>query len=107
MSHDVILVTVNYRMGPLGWLSFGVDEVAGNQGLLDQRMAMTWVRDNIKHFGGDPGRVTIAGESAGSFSVFYHMISPGSSVLHSHWSRNIEAWLSLVERCCYASSLMP
>ena len=81
MSHDVILVTVNYRMGPLGWLSFGVDEVAGNQGLLDQRMAMTWVRDNIASFGGDPGRVTIAGESAGSFSVFYHMISPGSQGL--------------------------
>ena len=51
MSHDVILVTVNYRMGPLGYLSFGVDEVAGNQGLLDQRMAMIWVRDNIQHFG--------------------------------------------------------
>ena len=81
MSHDVILVTVNYRMGPLGFLSFGVDEVAGNQGLLDQRMAMIWVRDNIAHFGGDPNRVTIAGESAGSFSAFYHMISPGSQGL--------------------------
>ena len=81
MAHDVILVTVNYRMGPLGFLSFGVDEVAGNQGLLDQRMAMIWVRDNIAHFGGDPSRVTIAGESAGSFSVGYHMISPGSQGL--------------------------
>ena len=83
MSHDVILVTVNYRVGPFGFLSFGVEEVAGNQGLLDQRMAMVWVQENIASFGGDPERVTIAGQSAGSFSVFYHMISPGSAGLYS------------------------
>ena len=44
-------------------------------------MSMIWVRDNIGNFGGDPDQVTIAGESAGSFSVFYHMMSPGSQGL--------------------------
>jgi len=81
MQHDVIIVTVNYRLGPFGFLTLGIDEAAGNQGLLDQRMSMIWVRDNIGNFGGDPDQVTIAGESAGSFSVFYHMMSPGSQGL--------------------------
>ena len=81
MQHDVIIVTVNYRLGPFGFLTLGLDDAPGNQGLLDQRQSMIWVKDNIANFGGDPDRVTIAGESAGSFSVFYHMISPGSQGL--------------------------
>ena len=80
MPHDIILVTVNYRLGPFGFLTLGLEEAPGNQGLLDQRLAMLWVRDNIASFMGDPDQVTIAGESAGSFSVFYHMMSPGSQV---------------------------
>ena len=80
MPHDIILVTVNYRLGPFGFLTLGLEEAPGNQGLLDQRLAMLWVRDNIASFLGDPDQVTIAGESAGSFSVFYHMMSPGSQV---------------------------
>ena len=78
MSEEIIFVAVNYRLGPFGFLSLGIDEAPGNQGLLDQRLAMLWVRDNIASFMGDPDQVTIAGESAGSFSVFYHMMSPGS-----------------------------
>ena len=81
MKHDIIIVTVNYRLGPFGFLTLGINEAPGNQGLLDQRQSMIWVQDNIANFGGDPDRVTIAGESAGSFSVFYHMISPGSQGL--------------------------
>ena len=81
MSHDIIIVAVNYRLGPFGFLTLGLEEAAGNQGLLDQRMSMIWVRDNIAQFGGDLDTVTIAGESAGSFSVFYHLISPGSQGL--------------------------
>ena len=51
-----------------------------------RRMSMIWVRDNIENFGGDPDQVTIAGESAGSFSVFYHMMSPGSQGLFKYVS---------------------
>ena len=80
MPHDVIIVTVNYRLGPFGFLTLGIDEAPGNQGMMDQRLSMIWVKENIGNFGGDPNQVTIAGESAGSFSVFYHIISPGSQV---------------------------
>jgi len=70
---DVVLVTVNYRLGALGFMELGwLDEdLAGsaNCGLLDQVAALEWVRDNIAAFGGDPGNVTIFGESAGSMSV--------------------------------------
>ena len=80
MPHDVIIVAVNYRLGPFGFLTLGLEEAPGNQGLLDQRQSMVWVQENIRDFMGDPDRVTIGGESAGSFSVFYHMMSPGSQV---------------------------
>jgi len=64
----VVLVTLNYRLGVDGFLHFG-DDGPANRGLLDQVAALTWVRDNIAAFGGDPDRVTIAGESAGAMSV--------------------------------------
>ncbi|XP_022085421.1 cholinesterase 1-like [Acanthaster planci] len=79
---DVIVVTLNYRLGALGFLSTNDDVIPGNMGLLDQRLAMEWVRDNIKAFGGDPARVTIFGVSAGAASVGLHMVSPGSGGLY-------------------------
>ncbi len=80
--NGVVLVTVNYRLGPFGFFAHpglaGEGEPVGNQGLLDQRRALEWVRDNIAAFGGDPENVTIFGESAGSADVCYHVASPGS-----------------------------
>jgi len=76
-TRPVLIVTINYRLGPFGFLKLdgGLD---GNQGLLDQRMAMRWVQRNIAAFGGDPNKVTIFGESAGGMSVAVHLVSPPS-----------------------------
>lgn len=74
-GQPVIVVTMNYRLGVYGWLGGQqvLDDGPGNWGLLDQRLGMEWVADNIAGFGGDPGRVTIFGESAGSISVGHHL----------------------------------
>jgi para-nitrobenzyl esterase len=83
---DVVVVTINYRLGLLGFLAHPdlTDEesgAAGNWGLLDQVAALRWVRDNIAAFGGDPGAVTIFGESAGSMSVADLLALPGAAGL--------------------------
>jgi para-nitrobenzyl esterase len=81
-ERGVIVVSINYRTGPLGWLAHpelskeSPDGLSGNYGLMDQIQALRWVRENIASFGGDPGNVTIAGESAGALSVMYLMASP-------------------------------
>jgi para-nitrobenzyl esterase len=84
VNGDVVLVTVNYRLSVLGFLY--LEELTANQdfvgsgncGLLDQVAALEWVRDNIEAFGGDPNRVTIAGQSAGAQSVAALMAMPGA-----------------------------
>ena len=79
--HDVVLVTINYRLGVFGFLATSemakeADGAAGNYGLLDMVAALHWVQDNVHNFGGNPGNVTIFGESAGSFAVSTLMASP-------------------------------
>lgn len=76
LDEDVIYVGANYRLGPLGFLSTENAAATGNFGLKDQVMVLEWIRDHIGRFGGDAGRVTIFGESAGGASVTYHMMSP-------------------------------
>ncbi|HUT55414.1 MAG TPA: carboxylesterase family protein [bacterium] len=79
---DVVVVTLNYRLGALGFLA--LPELAakdakgstGNYGIMDQARALTWVRDNIASFGGDPGNVTVFGQSAGGMSVCALLVSP-------------------------------
>lgn len=74
-GRPLILVAVNYRLGGFGFLPGAevLADGAANLGLLDQRMALEWVADNIEAFGGDPDRVTLWGQSAGAFSVFDQM----------------------------------
>jgi para-nitrobenzyl esterase len=85
---NVIVVTINYRLGYLGFFaqtaldSEGHD--AGNYGLMDQQFAMKWVQSNIAAFGGDPSNVTIFGESAGGHSVYCNIASPTAAGLFSH-----------------------
>ncbi|XP_054273063.1 esterase FE4-like isoform X1 [Macrosteles quadrilineatus] len=81
LDQDVVLVTINYRLGPLGFLSTGDSVLPGNLGLKDQLSALKWVQKNIHHFGGDKDSVTIFGESAGGASVHFHMLSPKSQGL--------------------------
>jgi para-nitrobenzyl esterase len=71
----VVTVTLNYRLDALGFLCVG-DEGAGAFGILDQIAALAWVQENIAAFGGDPGKVTIAGESAGAWSVSSLLAAP-------------------------------
>uniref|UniRef100_A0A7M4EJB0 Carboxylic ester hydrolase n=1 Tax=Crocodylus porosus TaxID=8502 RepID=A0A7M4EJB0_CROPO len=78
---NVIVVTFSYRVGPLGFLSTGDASAPGNYGLRDQHMAITWVKKNIKSFGGDPDNITIFGESAGAVSVSLQTLSPYSKGL--------------------------
>uniref|UniRef100_A0A8C1LLD0 Carboxylic ester hydrolase n=1 Tax=Cyprinus carpio TaxID=7962 RepID=A0A8C1LLD0_CYPCA len=73
---NVIVVTFNYRVGSLGFLSSGNAEAPGNYGLWDQHTAIAWVHRNIRNFGGNPGNITIFGESAGAASVNFQILSP-------------------------------
>jgi len=103
---DVVVVSINYRLGALGFLYLGerCDELArsGNSGILDQIAALEWVRDNIRCFGGDPDNVTIFGESAGGMSVgtllgvpaakgLFHRAIPQSGACHNSVSREAAA----------------
>lgn len=81
MNKDIVLVVIQYRLGPLGFLSTGDSAAPGNFGMLDQVLALKWTKDNIHAFGGDPNRVTLCGQSAGGASVVYHTISPLSKDL--------------------------
>jgi para-nitrobenzyl esterase len=84
VARNVIVVTTNYRIGPMGWMRLAAlradaandAEASGNFATLDLARALEWVRDNIAAFGGDPGNVTIFGESAGGTNVFSLLLAP-------------------------------
>jgi para-nitrobenzyl esterase len=82
VQRGVIVVTINYRLGALGFLAHPAltaespDHISGNYGFQDQQAALKWVRRNIKAFGGNPEKVTVFGESAGGLSTFVNLVSP-------------------------------
>lgn len=79
VAEDVIVVTMNYRLGILGFMpADGLPEGSGQYGLMDQQLALQWVQDNIQAFGGNPDNVTIFGESAGGHSVLSQLVSAGA-----------------------------
>ncbi|CAI6376484.1 unnamed protein product [Macrosiphum euphorbiae] len=98
-TNDFVYVTMNYRLGVLGFASTGDGVLPGNIGMKDQVAALRWIQQNIVAFGGDPNSVTITGMSAGAGSVHSHLISPMSKGLFNraiiqsgsafcHWSNN-------------------
>ncbi|VVC27653.1 Hypothetical protein CINCED_3A014226 [Cinara cedri] len=101
-DNDFVYVSINYRLGPLGFASTGDGTLPGNNGLKDQVAALKWIQRNIVAFGGNPGAVTIAGMSAGAASVHYHLVSPmslglfnrviaesGSALCHWAYTENV------------------
>ncbi|OWR53771.1 carboxyl/choline esterase CCE006a [Danaus plexippus plexippus] len=83
VRHDVIMVTLNYRLGPYGFMCLDTPEVPGNQGLKDQLLGLRWIKDNIESFGGDVNKITLMGESAGAVSVELHLWSQQEKLFNS------------------------
>lgn len=75
-SEGLIIVTVSYRLNVFGFLGFEDDFARGNLGILDQYMALVWVRENIKYIGGSPDNITLIGHGSGASSILVHLTSP-------------------------------
>lgn len=97
----VVLITVNYRLGPLGFLTIDDDVAKGNYGLWDQAMALQWVHDHVASLGGDPDNVTVFGTSAGGASADLLALSPHSN---SKCSQNLGNYQ---DRCSRAIPQVP
>lgn len=101
LEHDVVLVTINYRLGVFGFASTGTADAHGNFGLKDMILALKWVQTNIASFGGNPNSVMIFGNSAGAMATTLLFVSPmakglfhkaiglGASVTHEHYVDNV------------------
>lgn len=81
MEREVVVVTINYRLGVFGNLALGTADFPGNAAMKDQALALKWIKRNIAAFGGDPEKVTLGGLSAGAHTATAHMVSPMSDGL--------------------------
>ncbi|XP_045763942.1 esterase FE4-like [Maniola jurtina] len=82
VKQGIVVVTINYRLGPYGFMCLDIPAVPGNQGLKDQYEALQWIRKNIASFGGNPYNITIAGQGAGATSALLHLYSDKQKVFH-------------------------
>lgn len=76
VEQEIILITISYRLGVLGFMSLGTPEYSGNMGLKDQQIALKWIYDNIESFGGDKTQITLSGHSAGIFAIEFLCVIP-------------------------------
>ncbi|XP_049851859.1 esterase FE4-like [Schistocerca gregaria] len=81
IDHGIVVVSIQYRLGALGFMSTGDSLLPGNLGMKDQVLALKWIKQNIRAFGGNPDEVTISGQSSGGSAVHYHVLSPLSKGL--------------------------
>ena len=97
MKMDIVLVTISYRVGPLGFMSTQDEVMPGNLGLKDQALALKWVRENIVHFHGDKDKITVVGFSAGGASTHLFYMSPLTKNLFkngiSHSGSALNPWV--------------
>ena len=108
-SSDIVVVSLNYRLGVFGFLAHPAltkrQGESGNYGLMDQQAALRWVQRNIASFGGDPGRVTVGGESAGGWSVCTQLVAPSSRGLIDRAIIQSASCPSTTQRAAEASGL--
>lgn len=102
VEEDIVVVTMNYRLGMFGFFAMETAEFSGNQGLKDQQLALEWVFENIHLFGGDPKRITVFGRGAGSVSTFLHMMAKGSEKL---FKRTIQMSTTFEERFMFKQAV--
>lgn len=104
VEEDIVVVTLNYRLGMFGFFATETTDFSGNQGLKDQQLALEWVFENIHLFGGDTKRITVFGRGAGSVSTFLHMMAKRSEPL---FKRTIQMSTTFEERFMFKPAVPP